>query len=897
MMVNENVNMVAETKKFMDALDSFYGLEPLRIYDFLLFFYFAKEGTLRYVENLLPEEQHDLVFAREECNDDLSDFWQMWKELIDSENTLSPTMKDLMREAKDEVSCKNLYLELLRKTNKESSWTFNRAIVADFNAGDDIDEIKGIVTSFNRSYSDMQQSACYELSVNDLKEIIEELTSISKDWYRSNVDFAFNEILRAIQRQKQTPKDLGSYSHELAKFVAKLLNVKQGSLYEPFAGDGFLGTLLDDSVSYKGKVICYDMKPIAKLNLLLHSKNSRSVEYNPLSAWHEKQYDNIVMLPILSREPLKRLQAYNLYDFQHLEDEPKNMLIVAAESCNQKSVSVHFPSVCFSKEGVSLIKPLIDKDLMETVVLLPSNVLDGTYVQPLVFVTNKNKQRKGIVRFVDASHCFEEMSFAVKNFDMDSAVNLCLSNNNGKHVVDVPTSEVIDSKYIVYPLYYLNTKVECEDGKKLMPLNLCLKKLTTKYAAEKEGLFFSFNRRNSNAAEYIVKAEELQVRNMEGSQLRVVAENCLLWTKFIKQFAYLETNSKPVFVRPNFKAFKVNEEIITPQYLLSELYKEYFVEQLDRFGKSTFGGHGAFMSVDEFLSCKIQVPMSKLEQEKAVLDEQSFLLGERAASLEAAYQEKFEDFVLGQRQRKHAVAQVLNEIMPTVQNIKDFIDNNESVSKDSVVSQRSGKKLGEYLSVLVEQTNKVIGMVDRFTSQDTYAQAEKVDLYDFLPSYVRSKEVNEICSIYFSPDVKDLIVPNYPIYFPEDWKIDENAHCFVYISKKDLTQMLDNLIDNAKVYGFGGRKEYGNEIMIAVSSNPYGAKGMACIQVANNGELVSKGIDLNKLFTWGIGKHTGIGCWQVKDIAEHFGGSVAYEELLQSPYPCVFRINLPLIEE
>ena len=897
MMVNENVNMVAETRKFMDALDSYYSLEPLRIYDFLLFFYFAKKGTLRYVENLLPEEQHDLVFAKEECDDDLSDFWQMWNELKDSENSLSPKMKNLMREAKNEVSCKNLYLRLLRESNKETSWTFNRAIVADFSDDDDKDEIKGIINSFNPLQSEMQESGCYELTLIDLKYIIDGLTSISKAWYSANVDFAFNEILRAIQKQKQAPKEMGSYSHELAKFVAKLLNVKQGSLYEPFAGDGFLGTLLDDSVSYKGKVICYDMKPIAKLNLLLHSKNSRSVEYNPLSAWHEKQYDNIVMLPILSREPLKRLQAYNLYDFQHLEDEPKNMLIVAAESCNQKSVSVHFPSVCFSKEGVSLIKPLIDKDLMETVVLLPSNVLDGTYVQPLVFVTNKNKQRKGIVRFVDASHCFEEMSFAVKNFDMDSAVNLCLSNNNGKHVVDVPTSEVIDSKYIVYPLYYLNTKVECEDGKKLMPLNLCLKKLTTKYAAEKEGLFFSFNRRNSNAAEYIVKAEELQVRNMEGSQLRVVAENCLLWTKFIKQFAYLETNSKPVFVRPNFKAFKVNEEIITPQYLLSELYKESFVEQLDRFGKSTFGGHGAFMSVDEFLSCKIQVPMSKLEQEKAVLDEQSFLLGERAASLEAAYQEKFEDFVLGQRQRKHAVAQVLNEIMPTVQNIKDFIDNNESVSKDSVVSQRSGKKLGEYLSVLVEQTNKVIGMVDRFTSQDTYAQAEKVDLYDFLPSYVRSKEVNEICSIYFSPDVKDLIVPNYPICFPEDWKIDENAHCFVYISKKDLTQMLDNLIDNAKVYGFGGRKEYGNEIMIAVSSNPYGAKGMACIQVANNGELVSKGIDLNKLFTWGIGKHTGIGCWQVKDIAEHFGGSVAYEELLQSPYPCVFRINLPLIEE
>lgn len=64
------------------------------------------------------------------------------------------------------------------------------------------------------------------------------------------------------------------------------------------------------------------------------------------------------------------------------------------------------------------------------------------------------------------------------------------------------------------------------------------------------------------------------------------------------------------------------------------------------------------------------------------MDEQSVLLEERAASLEATYQKKFENFVLGQRQRKHAVAQVLNEIMPTVQNIKDFIDINEMMGHE-----------------------------------------------------------------------------------------------------------------------------------------------------------------------------------------------------------------------
>lgn len=85
----------------------------------------------------------------------------------------------------------------------------------------------------------MQESGSYELTLTDLKDIIEGLTSISKDWFETNLDFAFNEILKAIQRQKQAPKNLGSYSHELAKFVIELLNVKQGSLYEPFAADGF----------------------------------------------------------------------------------------------------------------------------------------------------------------------------------------------------------------------------------------------------------------------------------------------------------------------------------------------------------------------------------------------------------------------------------------------------------------------------------------------------------------------------------------------------------------------------------------------------------------------------------------------------------------------------------
>ena len=59
------------------------------------------------------------------------------------------------------------------------------------------------------------------------------------------------------------------------------------------------------------------------------------------------------------------------------------------------------------------------------------------------------------------------------------------------------------------------------------------------------------------------------------------------------------------------------------------------------------------------------------------------------------------------------------------------------------------------------------------------------------------------------------------------------------------------------------------------------------------------GTILEKLFTWGIGQGTGIGCWQIKEIAEHFGGSVSYQEYPEDPegFACEFSIVLPLNED
>ena len=120
--------------------------------------------------------------------------------------------------------------------------------------------------------------------------------------------------------------------------------------------------------------------------------------------------------------------------------------------------------------------------------------------------------------------------------------------------------------------------------------------------------------------------------------------------------------------------------------------------------------------------------------------------------------------------------------------------------------------------------------------------------------------------------------------------------------------MLDNLIANAVKYGttddieqkYGSSDEKRRDFQIRIETHAiHDYKDPVVIRVSNNGEAVSKSISLDKLFTWGIGRGTGIGCWQVKEIAEHFGGSASYEEFPNDPdgFVCEFKIVLPLDDD
>ena len=213
--------------------------------------------------------------------------------------------------------------------------------------------------------------------------------------------------------------------------------------------------------------------------------------------------------------------------------------------------------------------------------------------------------------------------------------------------------------------------------------------------------------------------------------------------------------------------------------------------------------------------------------------------------------------------------------MPDIELIGDFIQENYSFSRDSVVSRR-GATFGEYISKLIANVNKVSHMVGHFTDSDKFHAPSLINVEDSICAYIRKK-----------------IAKGYEVVMEY---LDE-GEMIVNVSEEDLHQVFDNLIKNAEKYGFVDKSRFDYKVKITVSSSEDGQKTI--IHVRNNGVPASKDFDIKKIFAWGEGHGTGIGCNQVKHIIEHFGGSVTYQEMEDDAdgFVCDFEIILPINNE
>ena len=838
----ENKDMSNETERFNYALDLFFGMNPAKRYWILLALYFAKNKKLKAIDNY---EGNDLIMA------------SMSIDLIGHRNIV---------EEWNQKGIKSRSIVAIVVISKKD-------IIDEINHGIDIDAINNLGSG--------KSLRCGILGVNQMEstylvEVAEILIGISQSWYERNIDFAFLSILRRAKQKDRS--EMGTFYQpvELTNLIIELLSAKDGFVYNPYAGMYFFGTALSPNCQYYAQEPSSDYV-IGKLNLLLHNRTNAVCEQkDPLYNWKgDSKVDYIVSVPPFG------VRCHNEY-----RTVEKDYLFRSAFNVRHKAIGIYPSSICFDVKYLSSrasIKTLVEIDCIETVILLAGNTLQNTGIEPVIIIVNKDKLHKNAIRFVDASDCFETTR-TLNKLAVDNIMSLC--NSDGEHSRLVPISEIVSNSFKIYPKLYIQKEFKVPEGMKVLHLRKVLTPLRLHNSTGNTGRLFTFGQRNSINANGIIRADDLEIRH--GHFYRVVNEDCLVIKRDGRFCAkYLLTNGEEVYLHNLYQPYIVNTEVIDPMYLLSELSRDYFLEQLSRYSSKNTG---LKMSPTDFLNLKILVPSVREQQVMRSIDSIEKNLETLEIQKEVEYKQKMDSFILNQRQRKHAVAQVLNEILPSMENIETFILANNTVSKNSIVSRRFGTTLETYLSNLRKQLDKVASMVDSFTSQEQYGEAEVIRIEDYLSEYCSSKRAMNINVDYIHHHEKNEIKQK------------------VKISKKDLTQMLDNLITNAVKYGVTDEIEqkYGTmdvkrkDFMIRIETFAiHDEKDPVVIRVSNNGEAVSKSIPLDKLFTWGIGRGTGIGCWQVKEIAEHFGGSVSYKEYPEDldGFVCEFTIVLPLFEE
>ena len=131
-----------------------------------------------------------------------------------------------------------------------------------------------------------------------------------------------------------------------------------------------------------------------------------------------------------------------------------------------------------------------------------------------------------------------------------------------------------------------------------------------------------------------------------------------------------------------------------------------------------------------------------------------------------------------------------------------------------------------------------------------------------------------------------------------DSEEDSICHTKLSVSREDFSTVLENLCANALAYGFinPDRRDYA--VRMSITNTIFNNRPMVRLVIDNNGSPLPKGMSAKKMFTWGVGKGTGIGTWQARHIIEHFGGSITFHQNgSDDGFNVGFEILLPLVVE
>ncbi len=326
-----------------------------------------------------------------------------------------------------------------------------------------------------------------------------------------------------------------------------------------------------------------------------------------------------------------------------------------------------------------------------------------------------------------------------------------------------------------------------------------------------------------------------------------------------------------------------NNDIVSEEFLLRNfIFNDNVKEQARMLSK---GITISRLTKQDLLDIEIVVPTREEQNRLAVADSKSNI-SESEQKLKKAH----EEYVKMLRQRKHRIQQVMNEFAPAFSLLNKCRKKHDGVLHDNdVVASRTGETVENYFDKLDMVLTKVENLITRLVDKEVWGKTKIIDI---------DKYIDDIPSQHLSDrfDIKAFHNRDFEIY-EEGEEADLNDSRLVQINEDDLETLFDNIIANALKWGFTDESRNDYRIRIEVSDSVIEGQKSVLIVVSNNGTPIHTSVDRSRFFEWGYGTGTGIGTSELKDIVEHYGGTICLREYPkdQAGFCTSYEIVLPIM--
>ena len=875
MMTKESMTFAEETKKFNQAVDLFFGMNPKKRLWILLILYLGKERVLHSVDNTDPK-----VYAQfESCKDS---YWHVLASLHIEELT--------NRRTRDLWQINGIHHRIIwADTPKSLDCTFDELVY-----GLDVD-------SHNMSQSDDTNNifSHYRWEPIYLIEIAETFISLSDKWYKENALWAFDYILKRIQKTYGMQSGLFYQPLEITQLVEKLLNAQEGSVCNPYAGTASYSSIIGENCTYIGQELSHSSTYVAKLYLLINNKRKATIERgNPDSilANTDRMYDYFVSTPPFGlRIPNPEYRTAELHYLDQSSRLTKN-----------KSVGVYPASICYNSNNSNrqVLARLIEEDILDTVILLPTNIFSNTSIETAIIVVNKNKEQTGKVRFIDASDCC--ISEGRNNrLDLDKVCGKLDNNDNQTGVLMVSLDEIRKNDYKVYPKFYCSlNEVIFPEGYITTELGDIIEPCpSTRRYNETNGHLVKIAELSNDTLDCIRSAEQFETSDNLTNAAKVT-EPVILFSMIrdIKPTFCIASQDMPLFVHPNISAYRIKPGCnwISAKYLCFEL---------GRRANNITSGVIPRISREVLLKTKIGFPSYNVEDQELIVKEalqQSRLAKAKELGLQEVIDMMKADYINEVRTRKHDMRPYLRELGSVERIMRKYISDNDS---EPEYQQKMFNLLDKYHEAL----NHLSDLIDIFSEEEQFGKpvafnldkyfCELKDKHDsessgFDITYERDENAlneagvinNQIAGKEFSI-LNGLVSSKYEAY-----KNIDVVPIYTDIAPVDFDRLVCNIIENARKHGFTNPSDTFYELKISLSVDA--KREMYQIDFINNGTPLPTGVDKKRFGIRGekagITGGTGKGGYIVKSIAEHYKGDY---DIFMDEENTVVRIFLPIAKQ